>query len=290
MSGAGTVYSAGWTLDDIDWSKFDAAKVDADLLATVKAASLVEYNAPDYVVYLGRIFHSAGPQTLAAIEQWGVEEVQHGQALSRWAELADPSFKFDKAMARFRAGYRPAHFADENKQSVRGSRQGEMVARCVVESGTSSFYSAIRDAADEPVLKEIAGRIAADEFRHYRLFFETLHIQNEPKISRWRKLVVALSRVNEANDDELSYAYYCGNVPDADQEDIPYERTKFSRAYHARAMKLYRRPHINKLVQMVAKAVGARPNGAMTILAGAIAWRVLRMRAAFDPSSAATAS
>ena len=52
-----------------------------------------------------------------------------------------------------------------------------MIARCVVESGTSSYYSAIRDATEEPVLQEIAGRIAADEYRHYKLFYDTLHAQ-----------------------------------------------------------------------------------------------------------------
>ena len=34
-----------WTLDTIDWSKFDASKVDPELLRAVKAASLVEKNA-----------------------------------------------------------------------------------------------------------------------------------------------------------------------------------------------------------------------------------------------------
>ena len=93
---------------------------------------------------------------------------------------------------------RPAHFTDlEADGSVRGSRRGEMIARCVVESGTSSYYSAIRDATDEPVLKEIAGRIAADEYRHYKLFYDTLHKQDEPDIAFWKKLWVAVGRVRE---------------------------------------------------------------------------------------------
>src|SRR5215472_6964665 len=181
---AGTVFAAGWTLEDVDWSKFDATKVDAALLATVKGASLVEYNADEYVSYLTRVFKDA--------------------------------------FARFRAGYRPPHFESDSVTSVRGSRRGEMVARCVVESGTSSFYSAMRDAADEPVLKEIAGRIAADEFRHYRLFYETLQAQDEPALPWWRRLFVAATRVNESSDDELAYAYYCGNVPARDVSEIPY--------------------------------------------------------------------
>lgn len=276
---AGTVYHAGWTLNDVQWSKFDPAKVDPALLAAVKAASLVEYNARDYVAYLTRIFKDAGTETLAHIAKWGEEEVQHGLALGRWSEMADPDFGFEAAFARFRAGYRPPHFASDSELSVRGSRRGEMVARCVVESGTSSFYSAIRDAAEEPVLKEVAGRIAADEFRHYKLFFETLEVQDEPEISFWQKLRVAVTRVNESDDDELSYAYYCANVPADREASIPYERAKFARAYYAKVMTLYTRPHINKLVQMVAKAVGAKPHGIPAGIASTVMWNVLRFRA-----------
>lgn len=275
----GVIYNEGWALDDVRWSNFDASKVTPSLLASMKAASLVEYNAAAYVGYLKRVFKDAGDQTLDAIEKWGREEVRHGEALGRWAETADPGFNFQSAFARFQAGYKPPHFQTEDAVSVRGSRRGEMVARCVVESGTSSFYSAIRDATEEPVLKEIAGRIAADEFRHYRLFYETLHAQDEPDLPFWRKLLVAVGRVNEADDDELSYAFYAANVPAEMEAQRPYRREEYARAYHAEAMTLYRRPHINKMVQMVAKAVGADPQGRMTRVAGAFLWRVMRLRA-----------
>src|SRR6202789_872112 len=207
------IYNEGWTLDDVQWSRFDAPKVEPSLLAAVKAASLVEYAAPDYVSYLKRVFAGADAKTMDSLEKWGREELQHGQALSRCAMLGDPAFDFASAFARFKAGYKPPHFDSDDEVSVRGSRRGEMIARCVVESGTSSYYSAIRDATDEPVLKEITGRIAADEFRHYRLFFETLHAQDEPDLPFWRKLWVAVTRVNESDDDELSFAFYAANVP-----------------------------------------------------------------------------
>ena len=58
--------------------------------------------------------------------------------------------------------------------SVRGSRTGELIARCVVEVGTSSYYSALRDSIDEPVLKRICHRIAGDEYHHYKLFYSHL--------------------------------------------------------------------------------------------------------------------
>jgi rubrerythrin len=276
---AGTVYRSGWTLEDIPWEKFDRGKLEPGLVAAVKAASLVEHNAAAYVDYLTRVFRGADEQTIADIHRWGREEVRHGLALARWAELADPDFNFESAFARFQAGYKPQHFAEEQTSSVRGSRRGEMIARCVVESGTSSFYSAIRDASEEPVLKEVAGRIAADEFRHYRLFYETLLAQDEPELSWWRRLRVAAGRVNESSDDELAYAYYCANVPASDAGQIPYRRRRFANAYNAQAMRLYRRHHIGKLVQMVAKSVGADPQGWLARASSALLWNILRIRA-----------
>ncbi len=279
MTANGTVYSEGWSLDDVQWSRFDASKVDPSLLAAVKAASLVEYAAPDYVAYLKNVFDGAGAEAMAALEKWGHEETQHGLALSRWAALADPAFDFPAAFARFKAGFKPPHFENNGGVSVRGSRRGEMIARCVVESGTSSYYSAIRDATDEPVLKEICGRIAADEFRHYKLFYDTLNAQEEPDMPFWRKLAVAINRATESEDDELAYAYYAANIPPDREAEIPYQRKKFADAYNGAAMILYQPHHVKKLVQMVAKACGANPQSALTSAASTVAWHVMHRRA-----------
>lgn len=274
------IYGEGWTLDDVQWSRFDASKVEPRLLAAVKAASLVEFAAPNYVSYLKRVFTGADARTMASLEKWGREELQHGQALSRWARLADPAFDFAAAFTRFKTGYKPPHFESDGETSVRGSRRGEMIARCVVESGTSSYYSAIRDATDEPVLKEIAGRIAADEFRHYKLFYETLQAQDEPDLPFWKKLAVAVSRATESEDDELAYAYYAANVPAEREAAIPYDRKKFASAYNGAAMTLYQPHHVRKLVQMVARACGANPQGRLTGAVGTVAWHVIHRRAA----------
>jgi rubrerythrin len=278
MTADATVYKQGWTLDDVQWSRFDPSKATPGMIAAIKAAALVELNAPDYVSYLKRVFKDAGSPTLDAIEQWGCEESQHGRALGRWAEMADPDYRLEQAFARFRAGYKPEHFSGPEGVSVRGSRRGEMIARCVVESGTSSYYTAIKDDTEEPVLKEIAGRIAADEYRHYKLFFETLNAQDEPDLPFWKKVMVAAGRITESDDDELAYAYYCANVSAADTARIPYRRAYYAQAATHSTMKIYRRNHIQRLVQMVAKAVGAQPHGALSRIAGAILWRFLRLR------------
>jgi hypothetical protein len=278
---AATVYRQGWNLDEVPWTAFDPSKVDPAMLAAVKAAALVEFNAPDYVAYLKRVFRNSGTGTLAWIERWGAEEAQHGRALGRWAEMADPSFKLQEAFARFRKGYTPPHLAETSADaSIRGSRRGEMIARCVVESGTSSYYSAMRDATEEPVLQEIAGRIAADEYRHYKLFYDTLNKQSEPDISFWRKLWIAIGRIRESDDDELAYAYYCANVPLADEAANPYKRKKYTRLATAAGMTIYRRRHIQKLVQMVVKVIGANPHGWLANAVSAMLWRKLQRGAA----------
>jgi hypothetical protein len=282
----GTVYAQGWTLEDIQWSKFDPGKVTPEMLSAVKAAALVEFNAPDYVSYLKRIFADGSPETLAAIEQWGCEESQHGRALGRWAEMADPGFRLNEAFARFRKGYRPAHFESSEANSVRGSRRGEMIARCVVESGTSSYYSAVRDATDEPVLKEIASRIASDEYRHYKLFFDTLNAQTEPDLPFWRKVLVAARRIHESDDDELSYAFYCANVRPEDEAANPYDRTTYARQSFLAGMQIYQPNHIRKLTQMVAKVVGASVQGRLVDFASALIWRVMRARAGLSAALA----
>jgi hypothetical protein len=275
-----TVYKQGWTLDEVHWDWFDPTRVDQSLLAAVKAAALVEYNAPDYVAYLKRVFQDAGAETIAAIEQWGQEDSQHGRALGRYAEMADPTFKLDTAFARFRSGYKVPYFEGDSLHSVRGSRRGEMISRCVVESGTSSYYSAMRDASEEPLLREIAGRIAADEYRHYKLFYDTLHAQPEPDLGFFRKLWIAIGRVREGDDDELAFAYYCANVQPEEEAARPYDRKHYSRLASANGASIYSRKHIQKLVQMVTKAIGADPHGWFADIAGSLVWYRLKKNGA----------
>jgi len=140
-----------WTLDDVPWQAFDPAKVDPETVRIVKAAGLVEFNGHEYVRYLCNVFND-DPAFQKEAENWGVEEVQHGAALGRWAALADPSFDFPAAFQRFIDGYK---LQTDVTASVRGSRAGELIARCIVETGTSSYYTALAEATDEPVLKDI---------------------------------------------------------------------------------------------------------------------------------------
>ena len=260
-----------WTLDDICWDRFDRSKLDPQIVSIVKAACLVEYNGGAYAHHLCRIFHD-DPEFQSSARRWGEEETQHGAALGRWAELADPEFDIAAAFARFRAGYQVDF---DRATSRRGSRSGEMIARCIVETGTSSYYSALRDAVEEPVLKEICRNIAADEIRHYKLFCRQLaRCLEHERIGLWRRLCVALGRLAESRDDELAFAYHAAN-----EIGEPYDRRRCARAYARCAFAIYREPHITGGVKMIFKAVGLPANSRYSRAAARLAWLAIRRRA-----------
>jgi hypothetical protein len=261
-----------WALDDIPWGLFDPDAVDPEVVPIVKAASLVEYNGAAYAEHLCRIF-ADDSWFLGQARRWGEEEVQHGRALARWATLAEPGFDPGTAFDRFRAGYRVDFGIDTSR---RGSRAGEMVARCMVEVGTSSYYAALRDAVREPVLKEICRKIAADEVRHYKLFYRNLgRCLETERIGFWRRLRIAFVRIAECTDDELAYAYHAAN-----ETTLSYDRRRCHRAYARRAYALCRKQHVAHGIAMVCKAIGLAPHGRLSRAAGRLAWALLRRRAA----------
>ncbi len=261
-----------WGLDDIGWDKFDPSKVDPDMVMAIKTASLVEANSQDYVTYLLNVFKDE-TWLHDTIRRWGVEERLHGETLAAWARLADPSFDFEVSLTRFREGYRLPLDATE---SVRGSRAGELLARCVVECGTSSYYSAIRDATEEPVLKQVAHLIAGDEFRHYKLFYDTLK-RFDPKdsLGLFAKIRLTIGRVNETDDDELSYAFHCANYG----PEVPYDRQKSILAYSKRAYSNYRYGHLARAIAMMLKAIGISPHGTIANITQRSAWWLWEKRA-----------
>src|SRR5580704_8560541 len=216
-----------WRIEDVAWHRFDPARADRELIPLVKAAAMVERNGTDYAIYLNRVFGD-DPDFRQAADTWAEEEVQHGDALGKWAMLADPSWDYRTAFARYKAGF---HLPLDAEASIRGSRTGELIARCMVETGTSSYYTALGEAAQEPVLKQVCKLIAADEYRHFKLFYYHMHryLQRE-HLSKLRRLRIALSRVTESEDDEIAYAYHCGNEP----ESLPYEHKRCIAAYMSR--------------------------------------------------------
>ena len=260
-----------WQIDDVAWDRFDPSKVDPAIVPLVKAAAMVERNGIDYATYLKNVF-SQDPDFRQATDNWAVEEVQHGDALGKWSMLADPGWDYEGSFARYKAGYQVPLDVD---MSVRGSLTGELIARCMVETGTSSYYTALADATEEPVLEQVCRLIAADEYRHFKLFYDHMkRYLGREKISMARRLRIAAGRITESEDDELAFAFHCGNDP----VGVPYDHARCIAAYMGRAMSFYRYRHIERSMGMVLKSVGLPPRGRLSGVSTKLAWNLMQRR------------
>jgi rubrerythrin len=260
-----------WRIDEVAWDQFDRSKVDPEFVPAVKAAAMVERNGLDYAAYLNGVFHD-DPDFQEAANNWAVEEVQHGDALGKWATLADPDWDYAAAFQRYREGFR---IDTEANASIRGSRSGELIARCMVETGTSSYYSAIADATEEPVLQQICRQIAADEFRHFKLFYDHMrrYLERE-NLNFLQRLRIAAGRISESEDDELAFAFHCAN----DAADADYSHEACLAAYMSRAITFYRFRHVERGMGMIFKAVGLPPRGRLSDISARLAWQVMQRR------------
>jgi hypothetical protein len=260
-----------WRIEQVDWDRFAPSKVDPEIIPLVKAAAMVERNGGDYALYLNSVFRD-DPDFRQAADNWAVEEIQHGDALGRWASLADPGWDYAAAFGRYRAGYK---IRIDAGASIRGSRTGELIARCMVETGTSSYYTALGEATEEPVLKQVCRLIAADEYRHFKLFYDHMkrYLARE-NLSFARRLRVAAGRIGESEDDELAFAFHCANEDPA----LPYSHDRCIALYAGRAMGFYRYHHVERGMGMIFKAVGLEPRGRLSAVAARGAWRLMRWR------------
>ncbi len=243
------MYKERWKIDGLPWDQFDPGMLSPDTLRLIKAAAMVEFGADRYEKYLRNVF-AKDPIFQRAAKYWAAEEIQHGETLGRYAELADRDFSFKRAYARFTSGY---NFNTEVTASVRGSCSGELIARCMVEIGTSSFYTALGEGTQEPLLKVICHNIASDEFHHYSMFYSHLrgYLKHE-KIRLPQRLKIAWNRIRETEDDELAYAYFTANA----SPNAVYDRQSSTRAYRMRMFSMYSKQNVKRMVAMLFKACG----------------------------------
>lgn len=260
-----------WKFEDIQWSLFDSKKVDSTMLRVIKAASVVEHNGADYGLYLKNVF-AEDTHFEKEIEAWAKDEIKHGEVLAEWIKMADPTYDFEERFSTYVKGF---PIATNVTQSIRGSRASELLARCMVEIGTSSLYTAMKEACQEPLLKHICTKIAADEFRHYKLFYTHLQrYQSEEKLSFFKRFTVSLGRLLESDDDELAFAYYTANA-----EKDPYNRKRYTQLYGKAIFSYYKRAHINQAMAMFCKAVGVPPQGWLYHILSFTASRILSLKA-----------
>jgi ribosomal protein L39E len=209
QSGAGATHPrrAHWRIEDIAYDTIDPSQVAGDemLFHMVASASFIESGSQTYTRNL--VEHYADSPDLGEwlAAHWEPEELQHGAALARYVQTVWPRFDWQAAYDSFFDEY-------ARLCTVEALQSGplEMVARCVVEMGTTTYYQVLRTLAEragEPVLVTLAERIRADEIGHYKHFlahFKTLKTQQP--ISRWRVARVLGARLREMRESDSDVA------------------------------------------------------------------------------------
>jgi len=192
---------ARWSLQDIPFDRIQRGRIvhNEDWFYLLAGASFVESLADLYAHNLVAYYDDNPAAQRWLDSEWGQEELQHGRALRAYVLAVWPDFDWESAFAAFERAYRPL-CAD----GLLGPTKAlEMAARCVVETGTSSFYGMIQAASPEPVLRELAARIRADEVHHYKYFYRYFReYQQRERLSRWRVLRELLRRVSEVDQED----------------------------------------------------------------------------------------
>lgn len=218
-----------WRLEDIDLSRAEANKVrdNEPLFFLICSSSFVESGSDLYTRNLVEHFHDDDEAELRAWldQHWEPEELQHGRALAAYIRQVWPEFDWDAAYASFLKEY-SAVCTMEELEPIRGL---EMVARCVVETGTSTMYRAINALTDEPVLKQLTDNIRKDEVRHFSHFYH--HFQryrSRDKLGRFGVLRTIVARLREMKGEDsdiaLRHVFY-HRYPERKDDTAAFRRT-----------------------------------------------------------------
>ncbi len=222
-----TTHVMPWRIEDIDLNQIDRqqAAANEDLLLLLCAASFMESGSDLYSSTLSQLFDDDPEVAEWLSNVWECEELQHGRALKAYIAHVWPTFDWDQAFANF--------FGEYSKMcslaALEKTRALEMVARCVVETGTATLYRAINACSDEPVLKQIAANIRTDEVRHYKHFYKYFKkynaIEGNGRLSilgaLWRRVVEIKSEDSEVALRHVFAMRYPERI-----DDIAYNRER----------------------------------------------------------------
>ncbi|MDD2357341.1 MAG: ferritin-like domain-containing protein [Thiovulaceae bacterium] len=194
---------------DIDYDSIDTTKVKENrfLFYLLTIASFVEITSETYAKNLSE-YYSDNLEAVSWInESWQKEELQHGKALRAYILYVWPEFLWQKTYERFLELYLPLC----NTDSFQATRALEMLARMIVETGTSTMYRAFESYAkscDEPVLAALSHYIYKDEVNHYSYFDHYFkHYNQKENLGRTVILKVIAKRLKEASSEDIEMGY-----------------------------------------------------------------------------------
>ncbi len=264
-----------WHYEEIPYEQIDTGKVKEKdfLFYLITSASFIEITSDVYEKNLAT-FYSDNPKVVEWLQNvWEPEEIQHGRALKKYVQTVWPEFDWERAYERFKKEYLPHCTLDE----FQPTKAREMLARMVVETGTSTFYKAVERFSEdtkEPILAKISHNISKDEVYHYDKFYEAyLYYNEKEKLGKDQIVKVIYDRLKmvDGEDGRLAYKAIYETLNNTPFEDRFYEEhkrkvSKFAKKYYPynMAIKMLLKPfNLNKTVEKVTVPV---VRGALKVL------------------------
>jgi rubrerythrin len=211
-----------WRIEDIPFHKIDRRLIADDefMFHTLAAASFTEILAELYSENL--IEHFKGNAEIEAWlrHSWREEEVQHGQSLKKYVQTVWPDFDWERAYADFQVEYGALCTSEQ----LESDRAMELIARCVVETGTSSFYKALNHYVREPVLRQLLDHIRADEVAHYthfRRYYGGFAAVKQHGLRAVGAVILRRLAAIESEDAYIAFKHaYIGHYPERPFRDV----------------------------------------------------------------------
>jgi hypothetical protein len=213
-----------WTPESLPWSELRPERVarNDSLFYMVSTASFIEITSDLYTRNLVEHFADDAEVCEWLLHSWEPEEVNHGRALREYTMRVWPDFDWEGQYAKFFKDYG----ALCKPEMLLPQRSLEMVARCVVEMGTATYYTAMQRTTDEPVLMQLAHNIYQDEVRHYKYFYKYFRRYRKIENTSRAQVLGALWHRLKILEDEDSYLalkhVHCMRHPGQ-----PYNRTVY---------------------------------------------------------------
>jgi len=200
---------ARWNYKDISYDEIDIDLIKGNdfLFRVVSIASFIEITSDIYESNLVDFYKDDKDISSWLRDSWEPEEIQHGKALREYIQRVWSNFDWERAYNGFRKEYSKLCTIDE----FQPTKAKEMLARMVVETGTSTFYRGLREYANsinEPILAKIANYIYKDELYHYEEFYSGFKKYNQKEcLGRKEIIKVIYQRLKMANDEDIFIAH-----------------------------------------------------------------------------------
>jgi len=213
------------------------------LLQTLIVASFIEITSNVYEKNLSIYYKGDTPTVKWLKETWEPEEVQHGKSLRKYIKTVWPDFDWKKHYEIFLKNYLPLCRVD----ALEPTKAREMIARMVVETGTSTLYKALANYAkelNEPVLEDLCHKISKDEVYHFEMFEKVFKKhKEEEKLSKKDIIKILYDRLKEINNEDVKIAYEALE-DDESYDDYMKQTSNFAKKYYPYKMatKMFIRP------------------------------------------------